>query len=111
MEDDISIVLYRIVVFGNLQFELKSILILEIFGFILILEEEIMLFVSFYILRIIVNVKFQVLLFVFRNLIFMKFVSGLVVDLLEGVKLKLLMEGLGFRFIVSFLIVYLFSLI
>lgn len=41
----------------------------------------------------------------------MKFVSGLVVDLLEGVKLKLLMEGLGFRFIVSFLIVYLFSLI
>lgn len=110
MEDDISIASYRTAVPGNLQFELKSTSIPETPGPTLTSEEEITLFASFHIPRITANVKLQVLLPVFRNSTPMKFVSGSVVDLSEGVKPKLLMEGSGPRFIVSPSTAHLFPL-
>ena len=97
----VNIATYRTPVPDKLQLEAKSTSIPETPGVTLTSDEEITFYASFQLPRITANVKLQVMLPVFRNSTPMKFVSGSVVALSEGVKSNLLYKGSGPQLSVS----------
>lgn len=92
----VNIASYRTTIPGDLQLKLNGTSLSETPGVTLTSEEEITFVASFQLPRLTTsNLKLRLMLPTFRNSTPMKFLSGSVVSLSEGVESKLLNEGLG----------------
>ena len=92
----VSIATYRTTIPEDLQLRANDTSLPETPGVTLTSEEEITVVASFQVPRLTtLNLKLQLMLPTFRNSTPMKFLSGSVLSLSEGVESKLLHEGLG----------------